>query len=455
MQNKNRLPLAMFCDQCEQTSHGVGCTDNGVCGKDPDVESLQKLLLYGLKGMAAYKAHARRLGKTDAVVEAFIEEALFATMTNVNFDLESLFALTMECGRMNLRTMKLLNDGHVEVLGQPAPISVSEGMQDGPGILVTGHDLVDLKNLLEQSAGTGVKVYTHGEMLPAHMYPGLNKHEHLVGHYGGAWQKQRREFEAFAGPIVATTNCVLIPRPQHHYGDRLYTMRVTGVPGSPRVLNDDFAPVIERALAIGSVTAQGDTVPRQGQSQTSPKTSTIGYHYSAILPMADQLLAALKGGDISHIFVIGGCDGAEPGRNYFSDFAHATPSDSLILTLGCGKYRIRDGEYGTIAGLPRLLDIGQCNDAYGAIEIALTLAKALDCDVNALPLTLVLSWFEQKAVAVLLTLLSLGVKGMYLGPNLPAFLTPAVRARLQRELDIRPTAANARDDLATAISAGA
>ena len=436
----DRISLPMHCDQCEQTAHQTACIDRGVCGKDADVESLQKLLLYGLKGMAAYKSHARRLGHTDPEVEAFLENALFSTMTNVNFDLEHMFEIVMECGRMNLRTMKLLNDAHIEKLGVPSPIEVTEGIQEGPGILVTGHDLADLALILEQTADTGIKVYTHGEMLPAHMYPGLRAHPHLVGHYGSAWQRQRRDFERFGGPIVATTNCVVIPRERNNYGDRLYTMHYTGVPGSPRVIADDLAPVIARALAIGPL------------QPTETRTSTIGFHAAALEPLMDDVLAAVESGQLEHVFVIGGCDGAEPGRNYYLDYATSTPQSSIILTLGCGKYRIRDADYGTVAGLPRLLDMGQCNDAYSAIQVALALADALDCGVNDLPLTLVLSWFEQKAVAVLLSLLALGIKGIRLGPQLPAFVTPNVLARLQREFDLRPIGSDAAADVAQVLA---
>jgi hydroxylamine reductase len=425
----------MHCDQCEQTYNGVACTEMGVCGKNPDVESLQKILLYGLKGMAAYKSHARRLGKTDPEIEAFIEEALFATVTNVNFDMESLLDMVLECGRMNLKTMKLLNDGHVEVMGKPQPCDVQEGIQEGPGILVTGHDMVDLKNLLEQTEGTGVKVYTHGEMLPAHMYPELAKYEHLAGHYGGAWQKQRKEFEEFGGPIVATTNCVLIPGPNNTYGDRLFTLRETAVPGCPEVENDDYGPVIQKALEIGDLTP------------TELKPATIGFHYTAILDIADKVVEAVKAGDIKRFFVIGGCDGAEPGRNYFRKFAENLPQDTVILTMGCGKYRIRDHDYGTVAGLPRLLDVGQCNDSYGAVQVALALADAFDCGVNDLPLTLLVSWFEQKAVAVLLTLLHLGVKGITLGPALPAFVSPNVLQILQDRYDVKPVGADPKADV--------
>jgi len=427
--------LPMFCDQCEQTFRGRGCVDRGVCGKEPDVESLQKILLYGIKGMASYKAHARRLGKTDPEVDAFLEEALFATVTNVNFDPDHLFEMLMECGRMNLRTMQLLNDGHVEVLGQPQITDVIEGIQEGPGILVSGHDMADLKVLLEQTAGKGIKVYTHGEMLPAHMYPALTAHPHFAGHFGGAWQKQRREFERFGGPIVATTNCVLIPRASNTYGDRLFTVRTTAVPGCPNIDGTDYSAVIAKALEIGPL------------EPTELKTSSVGHHYSVVLGLADKIVEAVKDGQIKRFFVIGGCDGAEPGRNYYSEFAGNAPDESVVLTLGCGKYRIRDQVQGTVAGLPRLLDMGQCNDAYGAIQIALALAKAFECGVNDLPLTLVISWFEQKAVAVLLTLLSLGVKGIRLGPALPAFISPGVLEILQEKFDLQPIGSSGQADV--------
>jgi hydroxylamine reductase len=429
----------MYCDQCEQTRVG-GCTIKGVCGKDPDIESLQKILLYGLKGMAAYKHHARRLGKTDAEVESFIEEALFATMTNVNFDMESLLEMVLECGRMNLKTMQLLNDGHVENFGKPGPCEVTEGIQEGPGILVTGHDLADLRDLLKQAEGTNIKVYTHGEMLPGHMYPELRNHPNLAGHYGGAWQKQRREFEDFGGPVVATTNCVLTPLPNNTYGSRLFTTRCTAVPGGTRITDGSYAAVIAKALAIGPL------------APTPLKKSTIGFHWTAILDAADQVVAAVKNGEIRHFFLIGGCDGSEPGRNYFSDYAKATPQDTVILTLGCGKYRIREHDYGTVAGFPRLMDMGQCNDAYGAIQVALALAEAFECSVNDLPLTMEISWFEQKAVAVLLTLLHLGVENIKLGPRLPEFVTPNVLQVLVDKFKLAPIGTDAPADVEAAMA---
>lgn len=430
----------MFCNQCEQTANCTGCVISpGVCGKDEDVQSLQETLLYGLKGMAAYAHHARRLGMVDEEVDSFMEEALFATMTNVNFDLDSLFELVLECGRHNLRVMEMLDEGHVRRYGQPSPTLVKEGTQAGPGILVTGHDLRDLEELLVQCEGTPINVYTHGEMLPAHMYPKLREHPNLAGHYGGAWQKQRREFEEFSGPVVATTNCILIPR--ESYKDRVFTTRVTAVPGGTRLKGGDFSPVIKKALAYPPL------------PERIVRTSTVGFHHNVILGLADTIVQAVKEGKISRFFVIGGCDGAEVGRNYFSDYARLAPPDSFILTLGCGKYRIREYDYGTLLGLPRLLDMGQCNNAYGAIKVAIGLAEAFGCTVNDLPLTLVVSWFEQKAVAVLLTLLYLGVKGITIGPKPPAFITPNVFKILQEKYDLRLIGNSAEEDLKRVLAA--
>ena len=430
----------MFCNQCEQTAHGTGCQKSpGVCGKNEDIQSLQELLLYGLKGMCSYAHHARRLGKVDEEVDAFVEEALFATVTNVNFDMGTHLELVLECGRKNLRVMEMLDEGHVEKFGKPSSTTVKEGTVAGPGILVTGHDMLDLHDLLEQTAGTGVNVYTHGEMLPAHMYPELGKFKHLVGHYGGAWQKQKKEFNQFSGPVLATTNCIL--HPKDSYADRVFTTRVTAVPGGHRFKTNDFAPLISKAKSCQPLP---DNIVRESQ---------IGFHHTVILDLADTIVQAIKDGKISRFFLIGGCDGAEPGRNYFSDYAQATPKDSFILTLGCGKFRIRDYDYGTLLGLPRLLDMGQCNDAYGAIQVAVALAKAFDCSVNDLPLTLVISWFEQKAVAVLLTLLALGIKGITLGPKPPAFISPNVFKVLQEKFDLRLTGKSAKEDLERILAA--
>jgi hydroxylamine reductase len=413
----------MFCNQCEQTQNGIGCTDIGVCGKDEDVQSLQEILLYGLKGMAAYAHHARRLGKVDEEVNAFIEEALFATMTNVNFDIESLFEMVLECGHQNLRVMEMLDQGHTERFGTPEPTTVYEGTKEGLGILVTGHDLLDLSDLLDQTAGLGINVYTHGEMLPAHSYPGLKKHPHLVGHFGGPWQNQLWEFPMFSGAILATTNCVLPP--SDTYADRLFTNRVTAVAGGTRLKDNNFAAVIEKAKACPPL------------DENKVRESTIGFHHSVILGLADKVVEAVKSGEIKRFYLIGGCDGAEIGRNYYTQLAESSPDESVILTLGCGKYRIRNHDYGTVAGLPRLLDMGQCNDAYGALQVALALSKALDVDVNDLPLEIVLSWFEQKAVAVLLSLLAMNVKGIRVGPVAPAFVSPNVFKILQDKFDLK------------------
>jgi len=425
----------MFCNQCEQAAEGKGCRDYGVCGKDEDVQALQETLLYGLKGMAAYAHHARRLGKTDEAVSAFMEEALFATMTNVNFDVPSLLELVLDCGKHNLRVMELLDEGHVERYGEPAPKEVRAGVVGGhPGILVTGHDLLDLENLLKQVEGTEVLVYTHGEMLPAFMYPFFQQHPNLAGHYGGAWQLQKQEFEAFEGAILATTNCILEPKPS--YADRVFTTRVTAVPGGTRLKGEDFGALIAKARALG---------PLQAKDQG---TVTTGFHHRVILRKAPELLQAVQAGQISRFFVIGGCDGAEPGRNYYSEYAKQAPADSFILTLGCGKFRILGHDYGTHLGLPRLLDMGQCNNAYGAIQVAVGLAQAAGCGVNDLPLTITLSWFEQKAVAVLLTLLHLGVKNIKIGPAAPAWVTPGVFKVLQDAYGLRLIGKDPQADMA-------
>ena len=423
----------MFCNQCEQTQNGTGCVEVGVCGKDPDIQSLQETLLYGVKGMAAYANHARRLGKTDEAVSAFIEEALFATMTNVNFDFDTMLEIVLQCGEMNLRVMEMLDQGHTEKFGNPTPTTVYEGTKEGPGILITGHDMLDLADLLEQTAGKGINIYTHGEMLPAHSYPKLRAHEHLAGHFGSAWQNQYIDFSQFTGPVVATTNCVLIP--WESYKERLFTTRFTAVPGGTRLKTDDFTAVIEAAKNCAPLT------------ENKTGESTIGFHHSVILGLADKIVEAVKSGDVKHFYLIGGCDGAEAGRNYFTEVAQRAPEESIILTLGCGKYRIRDHDYGTVAGLPRLLDMGQCNDAYGAIQVALGLARAFDCDVNDLPLTLVISWFEQKAVAVLLTLLHLGIKGIRIGPAAPGFIMPNVFEALQKNFDLKLTEAEPPKDM--------
>jgi hydroxylamine reductase len=428
--------LPMHCDQCEQTAHNTACTTKGVCGKTADVESAQKLLLLGVKGLAAYKSHARRLGKSSPELDAFVEDALFSTMTNVSFDLESLLDMVEACGRMSYEALRLLDAAHIECLGVPEVVEVDDGLREGPGILVTGHDLADLLELLEQCEGTGVRVYTHGEMLPAHAYPRLRAYSCLAGHYGNAWQRQRWDFERFGGPVVATTNCVLVPWATNTYLSRLHTTRHTTVPGASRIRDGDFSAVIEQARALGPLEA-GPVETRQ-----------VGWHYQRVLGEVPRLAEALKTRSLEHIFVIGGCDGAEPGRNYFSKYAQATPASSLVLTMGCGKYRVREHVPGEVEGLPRLLDMGQCNDAFGAMQVALALASATGQRPSELPLTVQLSWFEQKSVAVLLALLHLGLKGVTMGPSFPAFVSSGVLDRLVARYGLRVIGRNPKQDLA-------
>ncbi len=428
----------MFCNQCEQAELGKGCSgEMGVCGKDEDVQSLQETLLYGLKGMAAYAHHARRLGKVDEDVDAFVEEALFATVTNVNFDIPSLLELVLECGKQNLRVMQMLDEAHVERYGKPQVKEVQIGTNvDGaakPGILITGHDMLDLENLLKQVEGTDVMVYTHGEMLPAHMYPKLANHPNLAGHWGGAWQLQRNEFESFGGAIMATTNCIVEPKAS--YAGRMFTNRITAIPGTTRLKTDDFSAVIKAAKEAGALPERkGEKIP-------------VGFHHSVIFDAAPAIIDAVNKGDVTRFFVIGGCDGAEPGRNYYTEYAKNAPNSTFILTLGCGKFRIMGHDYGTLLGLPRLLDMGQCNNAYGAIQVAVGLAGAFKCGVNDLPLTIVLSWFEQKAVAVLLTLLHLGVKNIAVGPAAPAWITPNVFKVLQDAYGLKLIGTNGKADV--------
>lgn len=414
----------MFCYQCEQTAGGSGCTKIGVCGKDQDIQSLQDLLLFGLKGIAAYAYHARELGLNDEKVDAFMHEALFKTLTNVSFDLNDYLAKVLECGEMNLRAMELLDKAHTQRFGLPTPIQVETGTKASPGILITGHDLLDLYELLKQSEGQGINIYTHGEMLPAHGYPELRKFKHLVGNYGGAWQEQKKEFNNFNGPILVTTNCVQTP-PENTYLNRLFTTGIAGIAGATHLERKDFSMIIEKALSLPAL------------PETPGKKILTGFHHTAILGLADKIISLVKAGKIKHFFLIGGCDGAKPGRNYYTEFAEKVPKDCIILTLACGKYRFNKLDFGEIEGIPRLIDIGQCNNAYSAIQVALGLAKAFNCSVNELPLSLILSWYEQKAVAILLTLLYLGIKNIRLGPTPPAFLTPAVFKVIQDKFNLQ------------------
>ncbi|MGI9951631.1 hydroxylamine reductase [Moorellaceae bacterium AZ2] len=413
----------MFCYQCEQTAGGTGCTKVGVCGKNEDIASLQDTLIFGLKGVAAYAYHARELGARDEEIDAFMHEALFSTLTNVDFDAERFLELLLRCGAVNLKVMELLDKAHVERFGAPVPTKVSTGTKAGPGILVTGHDLLDLYELLKQTAGTGINVYTHGEMLPAHAYPELKKFPHLVGNYGSAWQNQRKEFEEFPGAILGTTNCILIPK--ESYKDRLFTCGIAGLPGVTHIKNRDFTPVIEKAKSLPPLPA------KEGSAVVT------GFHHKAIFSLADKIVEAVKEGKIRHFFLVGGCDGAKPGRSYYTELVSKVPQDCIVITLGCGKYRFNYMNLGEIEGIPRLLDMGQCNNTYSAIQVALALAEAFNCSVNELPLSLILSWFEQKAVAILLTLLHLGVKDIRIGPSAPAFISPNILKILQEKFGLK------------------
>ena len=543
--------MSMFCYQCEQTAKGTGCTAFGVCGKDPETAALQDLLLYVAKGVSIYANRLSATGRVDHEAGVFVTEALFTTVTNVNFDpkrlqtilhkgaavlnrvrklyeegcrstrkapeqfgapadwvvggtiddlirqgeaigvetrinklggdlaglqelltyglkgtaayadhamvlgveddsvyafffealdyltkpdptVDELFALVVKCGEVNLRAMELLDAANTGAYGHPVPTTVPLGHKAGKAILVSGHDLKDLKQLLEQTAGKGINIYTHGEMLPAHGYPELKKYKHLVGNYGGAWQDQRKEFDEFPGAILMTTNC--IQKPKDTYKGRIFTSGLVAWPDVIHIPDRNFAPVIQAALDA------------PGFAETAPeKTILTGFGHNAVLGVADKVVDAVKAGAIKRFFLIGGCDGAKPGRNYFTDFATAVPKDCVILTLACGKFRFNKLEFGDIGGIPRLLDCGQCNDAYSAIQIASALAKVFKCGVNDLPLSFILSWYEQKAVCVLLSLLYLGIKNIRLGPSLPAFVTPNVLKVLVEKFNIMPISTVEKD----------
>ncbi len=407
-----------------------------------DIRSLKSLILFGIRGVGAYAYHAMVLGYTDEELNRFIRKALFAV--GEDWGMEELLPVVLEVGKYNLACMELLDRANTETFGTPAPTEVSMKVEKGPFIVVTGHDLLDLKLLLEQTEGKGINIYTHGEMLPAHGYPELKKYPHLKGNFGTAWQNQQKEFADLPAPILFTTNCLMPPKAS--YADRVFTTEVVSypeivhigpVPGTEVLgkhgAKKDFTPVIEKALALG-----GYPEDRQFTGINDGETLTTGFGHGAVLSAAPQVVEAVKSGAIRHFFLVGGCDGARPGRNYYTEFVKLTPPDTLVLTLACGKYRFNDLDLGTIGGLPRLMDIGQCNDAYSAIRIALSLAEAFGCGVNDLPLSLVLSWYEQKAVCILLTLLHLGIKNIRLGPTLPAFLSPNVLDYLVEHYNIAP-----------------
>ncbi len=391
---------------------------------DADILALKHTLLFGIKGVCAYADHAQILGQEDEKVYAFVHEGLAAT-ADPNLSLNEMVGLVLKCGEINLRTMELLDAGNTGRYGHPVPTKVPLGHKKGKAILVSGHDLLDLEEILKQSEGKGIYVYTHGEMLPCHGYPGLKKYPHFYGHFGTAWQNQAKEFPEFPGAIVMTTNC--IQRPQEVYAKNLFTRGLVGWPGITHIPDLNFKPVIDKALAM-----PGFAEDREG------KSVMVGFARNAVLGVAGAVIEAVKNKQIRHFFLVGGCDGAKPTRNYYTEFVEKVPKDCIVLTLACGKFRFFDKELGDIGGIPRLLDVGQCNDAYSAVQIALALANAFGVGVNDLPLSIICSWYEQKAVAILLTLLSLGIKNIRLGPSLPAFITPNVLDVLVKNFDIKP-----------------
>ncbi len=541
----------MFCNQCEQTAKGQGCTVKGVCGKTHEVAALQDLLGQALKGLALYAHEGRRNGVTDREANRFTAEALFSTLTNVNFDPDRFFGfvnqavslrdqmkekvkdaggrfdfsapvasfkpaadmngmvqqgeemgqpwnrdltedivslqqamyfgikgisayahhasvlgqeddsiyafiheglaalsnpdlsiddwlgLVFKCGEINFKTMELLDTANTGTYGSPVPTEVPMGHKRGHSILVSGHDLYDLKKILEQTEGKGINIYTHGEMLPAHGYPELKIHKHLYGNFGTAWQNQQKEFIHFPGPIVMTTNC--IREPKEPYFENIYTREMVGWPGAKHIIGDDFSEVIENALSM------------PGFVEDEDKGSVmVGFAHNAVMEVANKVIDAVKSGAVKHIYLVAGCDGAKPGRNYYTEFVEKTPEDTLILTLACGKYRFYDQKLGDIDGIPRLLDMGQCSDAYSAIKVASALADSFGTEVNDLPLSLIISWYEQKAVAILLTLLYLGIKDIRLGPSMPAFISPNVLNILVDKFNIMPIG-TAEEDLAATL----
>ena len=444
--NFNDETLKLLIDKIEDTKKKLvpncfTCSDS--CGRnnnfdmstlwttDEDIRSLKSLILFGIRGMAAYAYHASVLGYTDETISKFFYKALFAIGMK-DWGMDKLLPIVLEVGKVNLRCMELLDQANTTTYGTPVPTTVPLTIEKGPFIIITGHDLKDLQLLLEQTKDKGINIYTHGEMLPAHAYPELKKYSHLKGNFGTAWQNQQKEFDNIPGAILYTTNCLMPVKAS--YADRVFTTEVVSYPEMVHIGEEkDFTPVIEKALALGGYTKDQHMTGINGGIQV-----TTGFSHGTVLSVADQVIEAVKNGDIKHFFLVGGCDGARVGRNYYTEFVKQSPADSIILTLACGKYRFNDLDLGTIGGLPRIMDMGQCNDAYSAIKVAIALAEAFECDVNELPLSMVLSWYEQKAVCILLTLLYLGIKNIHIGPTLPAFISPNVLNFLVENYGLSP-----------------
>jgi hydroxylamine reductase len=426
--NAEKEAVAPGCGSC--CSGEAPYDMDQIWNADQDIRSLKSLILFGIRGMAAYAYHAMVLGYSSDEVNHFFYKAL--AMLGEEHTMDELLPVVLETGKVNLTCMALLDRANTGTFGTPAPAEVPLTVEKGPFIVVSGHDLYDLKKLLEQTEGKGINVYTHGEMLPAHAYPELRKYPHLKGNFGTAWQNQQKEFKDIPAPVLFTTNCLMPVK--ESYADRVFTTEVVSFPGLTHIGEDrDFTPVIEKALELG-----GYPEDREFTGINGGKTVTVGFGHGTVLSVADQVVAAVKEGKIRHFFLVGGCDGARTGRNYYTEFVRMTPPDTVVLTLACGKYRFNDMDLGTIGGLPRLMDMGQCNDAYSAIRVAAALAEAFDCGLNDLPLSLVLSWYEQKAVCILLSLLHLGMKNIRLGPSLPAFLSPNVLNFLVENYGIAP-----------------
>ena len=416
--------LDMFCYQCCQTARGTGCTVKGVCGKEATVARLLDNLLLATKGMAAYLYHARELGYTDTEIDAFLERAFYATFTNVNFDAEDFVRLAIEAGEMNVKTMRLLKKAYIETYGEPEPTEVQTGTVKGRGIIATGHGLKALGELLKQTEGSDINVYTHSELLPAHGYPGLKKYEHLVGNLGKAWFDQKQLFSKYPVAILGTSNCVLLPKEE--YRDRMFTTGPARLPGVQHIARYDYTPVIEKAKSLPELEEEPGNV-----------VLTTGFSKSVVLSLKDKIKQLVEAGKIRHFFLVGGCDSPLKKAEYYREFVQRLPQDTVVLTLACAKFRFNDLNLGDIDGIPRLIDLGQCNDSIVAIDIATALAEIFGIGINELPLTLVLSWTEQKAVAILWSLLALGIKGIYLGPILPAWVNDDILKVLRENYDLR------------------